>query len=138
MDSRPLWIGFAAALLAAGCGDAPFRVIAVRGAVAYEDGEALPSEGFKLKFVPQIEAVDEKTFPRIATAQVGPDGKFEGVTTYRYHDGLTVGEHLVYLQFGAPSAGSRVVPEEYLDSQSTPLRIDFDGSGPLDIRIPRP
>lgn len=127
-----------AVLTLSGCSDAPFRVAPVKGSVAYEDEQPLPAEGYYVKFVPQIDSPDGKTFARIATAKVAADGSFDGVTTYQYHDGLTVGEHLVYLQFGTKSAGRRFAPEPYLSSESTPIRIDFDGKGPLKIRIPAP
>ena len=119
----------------AGCGGGPFDIVPVQGTVVYEDGEPVPCDGCHLKFVPEIESPDGKSFPRVATAILGPDGAFDAATTHKYEDGLARGKHRVYFQLrgaGAP------VPEEYLNSKTTPLVVDVAQSRTLQIRVPRP
>lgn len=126
------------ALVAIGCGDSPFDIVPVSGTVAYEDGSPIPADGYRLKFVPQVESPDGKTYPRVATAMVAADGTFNGATTYRYNDGLINGFNLVYLEIGSQKDGSKLVPADYLASKTSPLTVDVSKSRQLEIRVPRP
>ena len=125
-------------LLTAGCSDGPFKIVGVSGSVSYEDGTPIPSDDYRLKFVPQVASPDGKTYPRIATAMVGADGTFDFATTYKYKDGLTVGEHLVYLRIGKGEGGKPLVPAEYLSAKTTPLKIDVSKSRRIELKVPKP
>lgn len=122
-----------------GCNNAPFDIVPVSGDVAYEDGSPIPSDGFKLKFVPQASSPDGKNFPRVATAEVGSDGTFDAATTYKYEDGLVPCEQVVYFQIGGAMNGkSPLVPPEYQSSKTSPLTIDVANNRRLEIRVPKP
>lgn len=122
----------------AGCSNEPFDIVTVSGVVTYDDGSAIPSDDYRLKFVPQIESPDGKHFPRVATAMIGADGSFSQVTTHKYGDGLTYSKHLVYLKIGNGPDGKPLVPADYLSSKTTTLEIDVSESRRLEICVPRP
>ncbi len=122
----------------AGCSNEPFDIVTVSGTVMYEDGSPIPSDDYRLKFVPQIESPDGKAYPRVATAMIGADGSFSKTTTHKYGDGLAYGKHLVYLKIGKGPDGKPLVPAEYLSSKTTPLEIDVSQSRQLEIRVPKP
>ncbi len=46
-------------------------------------------------FVPQIEAVNPKEFPRSGTTDLKPDGSFSAVTTWKHGDGVILGAQKV-------------------------------------------
>ncbi|QDT68870.1 hypothetical protein MalM25_17950 [Planctomycetes bacterium MalM25] len=124
-------------LLTSGCSNGPFDIVSVSGDVLYEDGEPLPLGDYQIKFVPKVESPDGKSHARVATGIVGADGKIQSVTSYKYNDGLVVGEHAVYLKLaGGPNA--KAAPVEYMRSKTTPLTVDVSASRQLAIRIPRP
>lgn len=124
--------------IAVGCGGRTFSIVPVTGSVLYEDGTPIPAEGFKLKFVPQAESPDGKSFPRVATALVDSEGKFDGATSYKYLDGVTGGESIVFLVLGDTKRGAELVPAEYLSPKTSPLTIDTGQSRTIEIRVPRP
>ena len=129
----------AAALVATlGCQDAPFTIVSVSGTVSYDDGTPIPAEEYRLRFVSQAESPDGKSFPRIATAVVDSQGVFDAATTHKYKDGLIKSEHLVYFQFGAGPGSEPLVPQDYLSSKTTPLRIDVAKTRKIEIQVPRP
>lgn len=137
MKPRSLAASAALLVLCLGCSDGPFDIVSVSGDVLYEDGEPLPLGEYQIKFVPRVESPDGKSHARVATGIVGADGAIQSVTSYKYNDGLVVGEHAVYLKLaGGPNAKS--APAEYLTSKTTPLSIDVSSSRRLEIRIPRP
>ena len=121
-----------------GCDSRPFDFTRVSGVVRYEDGEPLPVDEFRLKFVPLVDSPDGKHFARGATAEVGPGGEFRIVTTQRYNDGLIAGRHKVYLRVGRGPDGQPLVPAPYTDPDSTPLEIDTADGRRLEIVVPRP
>ncbi|MEO0529484.1 MAG: hypothetical protein AAF266_02790 [Planctomycetota bacterium] len=133
--SRVLVLGI---VLVAGCNQRPFSTVGVTGSVLYEDGEPIPAEGYKLRFVPQVESPDGKTFPRVATALVDGAGNFDGATSYKYFDGITAGDNIVYFDLGSRERGKKLMPEEYLSPKTSPLTIDTAESRTIDIRLPRP
>lgn len=137
MNRRNLAAVAALLLVIGGCSDGPFDIVSVSGDVLYEDGEPLPFGDYQIKFVPKVESPDGKSHARVATGIVGADGEIQSVTSYKYDDGLVVGEHAVYLKLaGGPNA--KAAPAEYLRSQTTPLTVDVAASRKLEIRIPRP
>lgn len=121
-------------LIQAGCSTNPFPQVKVDGRITYDDGSVIPAERIRIWFRSQAEAIDANTHPRPASALVNPaDGTFEGVTTYKYLDGLIRGEHQVFLDI----TPTNVVPPEYLKAKSSPLRISTDDA-PLHIMVPKP
>lgn len=124
--------------IAVGCGGRTFGIAPIAGSLLYEDGTPIPAEGFKLKFVPQAESPDGKSFPRVATALVDAAGGFDGATSYQYLDGVIKGESIVYLNFGDRKRGAELVPAEYLSPKTSPLRIDTSESRTIELRVPRP
>ncbi|QDU88847.1 hypothetical protein Pla175_22310 [Pirellulimonas nuda] len=130
----------AGALLAplAGCGGGPFDIVPVSGVVKYDDGSAIPSDDFRLKFVPQMESPDGVNFPRVATAMVNASGDFDQATTHKYGDGLVRGRHKVYLKIGQGPGGKPLVPADYLDAEKTPLTIDTAEGRRFEISVPKP
>lgn len=129
-----------AVLPAAGCGSGnPFAQVQVRGRVTYEDGSLIPAEMIILKFEPQAEPKDEKTFPRNGMSYVNvEDGSFDVVTSHKYGDGVVRGRHRV-LVVATEASGqtTAVVPPEYLDSAQTPLEIDTADS-PFHLKVRKP
>jgi hypothetical protein len=70
-------------------------------------------------------------------ANVGPDGKFDCVTSYKYGDGLVPGKHKVVIQTANERDGAPIVAQEYATVESTKLVIDT-ANLPLDIKVPKP
>ncbi|MCA9187407.1 MAG: hypothetical protein R3E01_19000 [Pirellulaceae bacterium] len=119
----------------AGCGDGnPFRQVPVTGKITYDDGSLIPAKSIRIEFQSLTPPKDGKS-PRPASALVNvQDGTFAEVTTYKYNDGLVVGEHQVsILVAGKPN----LIPPEYAEINTSPLTIDT-GDVPLHIKIPRP
>lgn len=129
---------FAGAVVGCGGSGAPFASVPVSGSVTYEDGSPIPSGGIKVYFH-SLTPPKAGMHPRPATVGVGPDGKFAEVTTYKYADGLVLGEHkvtLVCLENGKPTTK---YAKEYSDPEKTPLRVKVTGSGQvLEIKVPKP
>jgi hypothetical protein len=125
-------------LMCVGCGsDNPWEPVAVSGKVTYEDGSLVPG-GMRLYFIPQTPPLDQKTFPRQGGANVGPDGNFGVVTTYKYGDGLIPGVHKVLVTSGARGGQGRpAVPPEYGSVDTTPVEINTADS-PVHIKIRKP
>lgn len=125
-------------LLVLGCGGGPFDIVKVSGTVSYEDGSPIPSDDYRLKFVPLAGSPDGVSFPRTATAKVDQAGKFDCATTQKYGDGIIRGEHKVYLKINSTSGSGPVVPAAYLSAETTPLKIDTSEGRKLGIKIPHP
>ena len=125
-------------LILVGCGGGPFSIVPVSGVVKYEDGTAIPHSDYRLKFVPQMGSPDGVSFPRVATAMIDGEGRFDQVTTHKYGDGLIRGKHKVYLKIGAGPGGKPLVPADYLDAETTPLIIDTAEGRSLEILVPKP
>lgn len=126
-------------IAAPGCRREPFAVVAARGKVVYEDGSPLPGSRIRLTFVPQCAPLDPKTYPRAGIAEVKSDGSFECVTTNRYGDGITAGEHKVFLTvLDSQERVMNVVPEEYLSAEKTPLIIKSSDGPNYTLMIKKP
>lgn len=123
-----------------GCGGGgPFKSVPVSGVVTYEDGTPIPVGGMKVFFHSQTPPKDGM-HPRPAMVGLGPDGKFENVTTYKYADGLVVGPHKVTLVAqDADGKPSKMIPKDYADVRTTPLIVEVTKSGQvLEIKVPKP
>ncbi len=121
-----------------GCGGGPFDIVPVSGVVTYDDGSTIPSSDYRLKFVPQMDSPDGLNFPRVATAMVDGEGRFEQATTHKYGDGLIRGKHKVYLKLGDGPGGKPLVPPDYLDADKTPLMVDTAEGRRFEITVPKP
>jgi hypothetical protein len=104
----------------------------------YEDGTPIPV-GMKVFFHSQTPP-KEGMHPRPAMVGVGPDGKFENLTTYKYADGLVVGPHKVtFVAQEADGKPSKKIPKDYADVRTTPLLVEVTHSGQvLEIKVPKP
>jgi hypothetical protein len=77
--------------------------------------------------------------PRPATAGVGSDGTFKDVTSYKFADGLVLGEHKVSLVAQKGDRLTSAIPAEYSQPDKTPLRVHVTESGQfLEIKVPKP
>jgi hypothetical protein len=135
-----LLLAMGAYALAIGCGSGgnPFKSVPVSGKVTYEDGSPIPVSGIKIYFHSLLPPKDGM-HPRPATAGVGPDGTFKDVTTYKYADGLVLGEHKVSLVCQEGGGLTKKIPREYALPAKTPLRVEVTESGQiLEIKIPKP
>jgi hypothetical protein len=139
--SARLLLVAALSLVAAGCGsDAPYEVISISGTVMYEDETPVPGEYVTVTFIPQVENLDSKTYPRSAQAGVDPDGTFSNASTYEFGDGVIPGEHKVVVEsVDANESPTGAVPPEYSSQESTPLTITVSpDETTFDIRLPKP
>ncbi len=128
--------------LLAGCGSVnPYEPIKVSGKVTYEDGSPIPVPSMRLVFEPQVAPLDAKTYPRKGMVDVGADGTFDKVTTYKFGDGLIPGKHKVVIvpaeSARATAQSTPAVPREYSDGTTTPLIVSTDEL-PLHIKIRKP
>lgn len=137
--------GMAAVLLAglSGCGGGdPFGVVPVSGKVTYDDGSLIPAERIAVTFVPQAEAKDQKTFPRLGKADVDvKTGEFKAVTTNTYGDGATLGKHRIQIQARNKSGTvSPLVPSVYEDPVASPIgEVEVGpGSAEFHFKVRRP
>jgi hypothetical protein len=113
-----------------GCsGEARTPVYPVRGQVKYK-GE--PASGAFVVFhpigAPAPAGPTGEEVPR-PTALVKPDGSFE-LTTFTGGDGAPAGDYAVTLRWqkmiyrqGVPEAGPNVIPRDYGEPGSTPLKV---------------
>ena len=124
--------------LLSGCGgsDSPFDYMPVTGTLSYEDGSPIPAGGIKLVFESQAPPVGD-AFPRPASVNLGRDGKFDNVTSYKYGDGLTPGKHKVTIFYATDAEGKLLIPKEYTSGATTPLVIDT-ANLPIEIKVPKP
>ncbi|MDZ7618619.1 MAG: hypothetical protein U1E05_16575 [Patescibacteria group bacterium] len=114
----------------AGCGSSdPYDTVSVSGTVRYVDGSHIPASRITLFFVPQVSAVDAKTHPRNATAEVNvEDGTFSNASTFHFGDGVIPGRQKVMVRAYDENDGpSRAVPDKYGAEDTTPLEIEIDG-----------
>jgi hypothetical protein len=120
-----------------GCSGDLYDMTHVEGTITYEDGTPIPADSITLRFTPLTPSLDPKRPPKPAiTQEVDPTGKFSGLTTYRYHDGLIRGRHKVAVT--ATRGGKMgLVPHSYEQEATTTLEIDTSDS-PLELRIPKP
>ncbi|HEX3600887.1 MAG TPA: hypothetical protein VHU84_12135, partial [Lacipirellulaceae bacterium] len=88
-------------------------------------------------FVAQDAQAVGNAHPRRGMANVGPDGKFDCVTSYKYGDGLVPGKHKVVIQGAADRGGMPSVPKEDTSEDTTKIIVDT-ANLPLDIKVPKP
>ncbi len=121
-----------------GCGgsDSPFDYLPVTGKLSYEDGTPIPAGGIKLIFESQAPPVGD-AYPRPGSVNIGRDGSFKDVTSYKYGDGLTPGKHKVTILYANDAEGNLLIPRDYVNGTTTPLVIDT-ANLPLAIKVPRP
>ncbi len=124
--------------LSLGCGgsSSPFDYVSVEGKLSYEDGTPIPAGGIKLIFDSQAPPIGD-AYPRPGTVIVGPEGRFQEVTSYKYGDGLTPGKHKVTIHYATDKQGKLLIPREYTRGVTTPLVVDT-ADLPLNIKVPRP
>jgi hypothetical protein len=116
----------------------PFDSVPVTGKVTYEDGTLIPVPGMKI-FFHCLEPPKEGMHPRPATAGVAADGTFKDVTTYKYADGLVLGQHKVSLVCEEGGKLTPKIPRDYALPAKTPLRVQVTEYGQhLEINVPRP
>jgi len=110
-----------------GCGDsAPFDIIPVTGKVTYEDGSLISAPRVVVMFTPQIDPIDEKTYPKQGSAEVTvKDGTFSDMTTWKYGDGAIVGPHKVTVEsYDEMESPTNHVPQIYRSPDTTPLTAE--------------
>lgn len=133
----------AAMLLAiAGCGQrAPYSIVPVSGSVTYEDGSPIPGTRVVVAFVPQIEAIDPKNFPRSGTTDLKPDGSFSEVTTWKHGDGVIPGpQKVTVISVDQRMQPTGAVDAVYARADTTPLTaviIPGDNHVKLSIAAPK-
>jgi hypothetical protein len=144
MQHRPLsrLAALALPVVLAGCGSSdPYDTVSVSGTVRYVDGSRIPAGRITLFFVPQISAVDAKTHPRNATAEVNvEDGTFSNASTFTFGDGVIPGRQKVMIRAYDENDGpSRAVPEKYGAEDTTPLEVQIEGKAKsLVLEIEKP
>ena len=110
----------------------PFPMTPVSGTVTYEDGSLIAGSEVWVDFVPQVEAVDNKS-PRPGRADVNvADGTFDSATTETPGDGVIIGEHQVSVS--VIEANGRQTQLTVVDS---PITIT-EGGAPLAIKVKKP
>jgi hypothetical protein len=123
-----------------GCGPSvPYKTTKVSGKVTYDDGTPIPGHRVVVQFLPQVQAINPKQYPRPGRAEVKPDGTFSEVTTWKYADGVIPGRQKVLVE----SLDERQRPNGAVDPQfataETTLTADVvAGAGPLEIKVPKP
>ncbi|MBR6437314.1 MAG: hypothetical protein IKS45_12485 [Thermoguttaceae bacterium] len=130
-----------------GCGGNPYGTVKVSGKVVYEDGSPWTTPDTTVMFKSQVPNKDSKTYPRIGSAELNPDGTFSGVTTYEYNDGVIKGPCKIYLTVRkAPSDDPKAAPDytdaekakfaklEYFSPEDTPITMDIKG-GKIEIKV---
>jgi hypothetical protein len=126
--------------VAGGCGrNSPFDLVPVNGTLTYDDGTLIPARQIILKFEPLAPSLDPKTHPPSGMSYVDlSNGTFDVVTSYRYADGLVRGKHRVLVAASGSSGDSNsLVPEDYVDSDRTPLLVDTADS-PFHLVVKKP
>ncbi len=138
-------LGFVALLALAGlcgCGGSdPFPYVKVKGTITYDDGSLIPADRIELRFISQAPPLNPQTYPRKGVANVDPKtGAFEIVTTNHYNDGVVRGEHKVLVQAlrGKKEMQADLVPPEYGNLATTPLRVNTDDPSSFNLKVPKP
>ncbi len=130
-------------VIALGCGgeSAPFAIVPVSGKVTYKDGSLIPAHRLLVKFHPQVEAIDAKTHPRYAQAEVDPKtGEFVEATTWKWGDGVIPGAQKVTIESlkKGDSPNGNVAPL-YSSVDTTPLTTEVKNSNePFTFEVDKP
>ena len=147
-DRRFGLLGFAsaavvlAALAAPGCGGgSPYKILPVTGKLTYSDGSLIPADQIRVTFVPQAEAIDQKTHARHGIAYLDEEtGEFTSMTTSKYGDGATVGKNKVQI-IGTDENGqpSKAIPRKYADPATSGLEVEVGpGKTHFELTIDKP
>ncbi len=113
----------------AGCGSGdPYSTVSASGMIRYADGSLIPAARISLVFVPQVPAIDAKTHPRHATAEVNvEDGTFSNLSTFQFGDGVIPGSQKVLVRaFDEQDGPSPAVPDKYGMAETTPLEVQIE------------
>ena len=138
MTKRCIYSGLFLLVIGCGSGD-PFSYVRVSGSVQYEDGALLDAHRITVTFVPQMDPVDGRLFPRSGKSEVNvSDGTFEVVTSHKYGDGIVRGKHKLLIHtYDEQNNPTDVVPPEYRDQNSTPLLVDTAETTDFRLMLPR-
>lgn len=123
-----------------GCGGSePFDYVPVTGSVKYEDGSLIQADGLEVTFYSETPPKDPKIHPRPGVAIVNvADGTFTNATSHKPNDGIVPGPHKVTVQtFDKDHMPTQVLPVEYTDPTTTPLRFDTTPQKPAEFKIPK-
>jgi len=131
-----------AAVIAPGCGGgSPYEIMPVTGKLTYSDGSLVPADQIRVTFVPQAEAIDQKTNARPGIAYLDEEtGEFTSMTTSKYGDGATVGKNKVQI-IGTDEnrQPSKAIPRKYADPATSDLEVEVGpGKTHFELRIDRP
>ena len=122
-----------------GCGSSdPFTYVSVSGTVKYDDDTLIPADYITVTFHPLEGAIDKKTRPRAADANVNvEDGAFKEATSHKFGDGIVPGRHKVTVRaFDADMNELPIIPKSYTLVAETPLEINA-ADAPFAIRVPK-
>jgi hypothetical protein len=113
----------------AGCGGTndPFPYVKEHGKVTYSDGSLIPAYRISVLFVSEAPPADEKTSPPLGVAEVNvADGTYDKVMSHK-SEGVVRGKHKVLIRcMDKNDRPIKVVADEYLDKNKTPLEADTD------------
>jgi hypothetical protein len=123
-----------------GCGEPePFDYVPVTGSVKYSDGSLIQADGVEVTFYSETPPKDPKIHPRpgVATVNVA-DGTFTEATSHTHNDGIVPGPHKVTVQtFDKDHNPTNVLPPEFTDPTTTPLRFDTTKQKTAEFTIPK-
>lgn len=121
-----------------GCGEAePFDYVPVKGSVKYSDGSLIEADIVEVTFYSETPPKDPKirARPGVATVNVA-DGTFTSATSHKLDDGIVPGPHKVTVQtFDAAHTPTNVLPAQYTDPSTSPLRFDTTKQKTADFTI---
>jgi hypothetical protein len=124
----------------AGCGpSAPYKTVPVSGTVTYDDGSPIKAHRVRVQFLPQVQPINPKEYPRPGSAEVKPDGTFANVTTWKYADGVIPGPNKVMVQALDEREKMTGAVDQIYGGAKTPITIEIKaGMGPIPIQVPKP
>jgi len=122
----------------AGCGGTndPFPYVKEKGKVTYTDGSLIPAFRIQVLFISEAPAADPKTSPPQGVAEVNvADGTYDKVMSH-LSEGVVRGKHKVLIRcFDKNDRVIKVVADEYLDVNKTPLAADTDNPASFDFTV---
>ncbi len=126
-----LGVALAPALLtASGCGESWAEVFPVSGSVKF-NGQ-VPT-GARIVLHPVTPPGPDAVAP---IGRVGDDGSFK-ITSYESGDGAPPGEYVATIQWFQidkdGNVGPNVIPAEYADAKTSPLKVTVKGGGPTQL-----
>ena len=130
-------------LAVAGCGKkTPYQLVKVSGTVKYADGTPIKADRLQLVFRPQVTPTGTLPPPEGKAEVNVKTGKFSGVTSYEFEDGVVAGKSkVIAIVWVLPPKGppqlSTEVPKSVTNPATTPIMIDTSESRDLEIKIPK-